>query len=137
MRSTSRSPIESANCARDRTRQIATPSANIGLLATEWDVGGHSSTEMAGRVYVSPQADSAEAALRARAREDRFKPGTEPPQKLTQTSGVRFCPGIRGKDGRIRTCDLCLRRAWDEIAKASLSYIFRCKLAPAKCRKGP
>ena len=31
---------------------------------------------MAGRVHVSPRADSAEAALRARAREDRFKPGT-------------------------------------------------------------
>ena len=48
-----------------------------GLAAAAY-VGGHRSTEMAGRVYVSPQADSAEAALRARAREDRFQPGTEP-----------------------------------------------------------
>ena len=44
-----------------------------GLAAAAY-VAGHRSTEMAGRVYVSPQADSAESALRARAREER---GTE------------------------------------------------------------
>ena len=40
-----------------------------GLAAAAY-VAGHRSTEMAGRVYVSPQADSAESALRARARDE-------------------------------------------------------------------
>ena len=63
---------------RDLRHRCLTDIAEREGLAAAAYVGGHSSTEMAGRVYVSPQADSAEAALRARAREDRFKPGTEP-----------------------------------------------------------
>jgi hypothetical protein len=63
---------------RDLRHRCLTDIAEREGLAAAAYVGGHSSTEMAGRAYVSPQADSAEAALRARAREDRFKPGTEP-----------------------------------------------------------
>jgi len=62
---------------RDLRHRCLTDIAEREGLAAAAYVGGHSSTEMAGRVYVSPQADSAEAALRARAREDRFQPGTE------------------------------------------------------------
>jgi len=63
---------------RDLRHRCLTDIAEREGLAAAAYVGGHRSTEMAGRVYVSPQADSAEAALRARAREDRFQPGTEP-----------------------------------------------------------
>jgi integrase len=55
---------------RDLRHRCLTDVAEREGLAAAAYVGGHSSTEMAGRVYVSPQADSAEAALRARAREE-------------------------------------------------------------------
>jgi hypothetical protein len=59
---------------RDLRHRCLTDIAEREGLAAAAYVGGHSSTEMAGRVYVSPQAaDSAEAALRAREGRKRYR----------------------------------------------------------------
>ena len=90
---------------RDLRHRCLTDVAEREGLAAAAYVGGHSSTEMAGRVYVSPQADSDEAALRARAREESGTDcGTAPvgpeiettiPQDLRRTrqdSNLRLLP---------------------------------------------
>ena len=75
---------------RDLRHRCLTDIAEREGLAAAAYVGGHRSTETAGRVYVSPQADSAEAALRARAREDRFRPGTEPGTRIESEPWAAF-----------------------------------------------
>ena len=59
-----------AQSVEDRSSPLSSDCVSLVLAAAAY-VAGHRSTEMAGRVYVSPQADSAESALRARAREER------------------------------------------------------------------
>ena len=72
---------------RDLRHRCLTDVAEREGLAAAAYVGGHSSTEMAGRVYVSPQADSAEAALRARAREESGTDcGTEQTRRGVETT---------------------------------------------------
>jgi len=79
---------------RDLRHRCLTDIAEREGLAAAAYVGGHRSTEMAGRVHEKTGSN----------------PAQNPAQKLSWNPGLRFCPRIcSGREG-IRTPDFCLRR---------------------------